>query len=197
MWSRPWRRIRRLVIEKILHLDDTPHRIAFGVFLGFVVGWTPTLGAQILIYWVMAYILRANRASGLLPVFLTNPITAVPIYLFNWKVGQWLLHGASGGDASAAEEQARLEEMVEQFSLSRMFEAEFWSSLWPTLAGLGIELLVGCLAVGFACGTLGYVVTFYGVISYRRRRQAKLHGQSARADRPGFSGAARPADIMD
>ena len=39
-----WRRLKQIVFHNILHLDDTPHRIAWGVFLGAMIAFTPTLG---------------------------------------------------------------------------------------------------------------------------------------------------------
>lgn len=170
MVSRSWRRFRLLVIKKILHLDDTPHRIAFGVFLGFVVGWTPTMGAQIFIFLILASILRANKLSGIPPIMLTNPITAIPIYLFNWRVGKWLLNPFGNPDHLGAKHEAQLEKFFDDFQFTHMFNLETWAAIGPALKSLGVELIVGCLLVGVICGIVGYVATYYGVIAYRRRR---------------------------
>lgn len=171
---RLWRKIRKPVAKRILHLDDTPHRIALGVFLGFVVGLTPTMGAQIILYWILAHLIRANRASGLLPVLLTNPLTALPIYLFNWKVGHWLLHGIGSSLEPAAVQSARLQRFIETFNVTHIFEAAYWRMLAPGLKGLGAELVAGCLAVGLVCGSIGYVLTYYGVLAHRRKRVRRV-----------------------
>lgn len=170
---RLWARIRRPVVKRILHLDDSPHRIAFGVFLGFLVGWTPTMGLQIVIYLLLAYALRANRASGLLPVFLTNPITAVPVYLLNWQIGRWILHPNGLSQAALTEQRTAIRDFVNNFQLSRLLESSFWSSAGTAFRAFGLELVVGCLVVGFACGIAGYIITYYGVIEYRKRRALK------------------------
>src|SRR6056297_631558 len=47
-------RLKHLLVHNILHLDDTPHRIAWGVFWGFFIGATPTIGIQVLLYWIVA-----------------------------------------------------------------------------------------------------------------------------------------------
>ena len=44
-----WRRLKQIVLHNILHLDDTPHRIAWGVFIGAMIAFTPTLGLQIVL----------------------------------------------------------------------------------------------------------------------------------------------------
>jgi len=168
-----WHRLRRPIIEKILHLDDTPHRIALGVFLGFVVGWTPLMGAQIVLYLAAAYLFRANRASGLPPVLLTNPITAVPIYVLNWRIGQWLLNPGGITEAAREKKTAALTAFVEKFSVSEVLTASFWDRFADAFGTFGQELFFGCLVVGGVCGLVGYVATYYGVVAYRRRRATK------------------------
>ncbi len=172
---RLWIRIRRPVFEKILHINDSPHRIAFGVFLGFLVGWSPTMGAQIILYLIAATLLKANKVSGILPVMLTNPITALPIYVFNWRIGRWFLNRATGIDKSLAEseERARINQFFEEFSLTNLFSADFWDRIGPSLKSLGTELIFGCFIVGLVCGVVGYVAAYYGVIAYRKRRAAR------------------------
>jgi hypothetical protein len=167
---RLWLRVRRPIVNRILHLDDSPHRIALGVFLGFVVGWTPTMGAQIILYLIIAYLLRANRASGVLPVLLTNPLTALPVYVFNWRIGRWILHPGGLSEADRLSQRQAMDQFLNDFHLSRLFDGDFWASVGPTFEKFGSELIVGCLVVGVACGLAGYVATYYGVIVYRRRR---------------------------
>ncbi len=168
-----WQRLRRPIVEKILHLDDTPHRIALGVFLGFVVGWTPLMGAQIVLYLAAAYLFRANRASGIPPVLLTNPITAVPIYVLNWRIGQWLLNPGGISEAAREKKAAALTAFVEKFNMSELFTASFWDRFGDAFGTFGQELFFGCLVVGTVCGLVGYIATYYGVVAYRRRRASK------------------------
>ncbi len=177
---RAWSRTKRIVIDRILGLHDTPHRIAFGVFLGFLIGWSPTMGLQIFFYLVAASILRANCISGIPPILLTNPLTAFPIYVFNWRIGRWLLNSAGGNADAAAEamERERLDRFFEEFSIRNMFDGDYWTDLGPSLKALGIELLFGCFIVGLACGILGYIATYYGVLAYRRRK-GHLHDHPA------------------
>lgn len=87
-----WRRLQQIVFHNILHLDDTPHRIAWGVFLGTMIAFTPTLGLQIVLYIPIAALLRANKISGIPILFISNPFTAVPLYYTTWSVGAAVLH---------------------------------------------------------------------------------------------------------
>ncbi|MEE8170423.1 MAG: DUF2062 domain-containing protein [Phycisphaerae bacterium] len=186
-----WRRVRRVVAHRILHLNDTPHRIALGVFLGFLVGWTPTLGLQVLIFLAVAAIVRANKISGLLPIMLTNPITAIPVYYLNWRIGRFV----TGGNMTDNPDQfAAIEKLFGQAPglsdvFRRLFEAEFWSTVVALFPQFGLELWVGCLVVGLVTGGLGYAETYYGVARFRairsRRRASRLRdAETARPRMP-------------
>lgn len=132
------------------------------------------MGLQIVIYLILAYALRANRASGLLPVFLTNPITAVPVYLLNWRIGRWILHpGGLSAEALQGQREA-IRSFVTDFSVGRLLHGDFWASIGTAFQTFGMELIVGCLVVGVACGLAGYIATYYGVMAYRRRRRRQL-----------------------
>lgn len=171
-WMRRlWPRLRRLVVHNILHLDDTPHRIALGVFWGFLVGATPTLGIQMPLYFLAAFLSRANKVSGIGPVWLTNPLTAVPIYYFNWKLGLFLLTGRFASSPESRDAIARLVEGVpgnDESFFTRIFSGSFWSAVGDLLATIGVELWVGSIVVGLVSGLLGYWGAYYGVIAYRR-----------------------------
>ena len=136
------RRLRSLIVHRILGVRDTPRRIAWGVFLGTVVAWTPTLGFQIMIYVAIATLLRANKVSGIPILFISNPVTAVPLYWSCWKVGD----------------------------LIDLFTAEFWEQLGQTLWDMGTELWVGSFIIGFAMAIPMYFVTLIGVRAFRRAR---------------------------
>jgi uncharacterized protein (DUF2062 family) len=164
-------RARSAVIHGILGVSDTPWRIAWGVFLGTVVAWTPTLGFQIVIYVMIATILRANKLSGIPILFITNPLTAVPLYWLCWRIGAWVL-GTDGGDESVlAEQLAAAESEVGQRSLwSAIWTSEFWTALGRTLLGLGKELWLGSAIVGVGMGVPLGVLTWWAVKAYRRAR---------------------------
>lgn len=166
-----WQRMRQLVIRHVLRPDDTPHRIALGVALGFLVGVTPTIGIQMLIYVALATLLGANKVSGILPVWISNPLTAVPLYYGNWWLGRWLLTGETSASATTRAEIAGATEVPEGQSIwNQLFEPEFWWSLIERLSELGIELWVGSLVVGVVTGFAGYWYTRRMVTFYRARR---------------------------
>ncbi|MCA9601319.1 MAG: DUF2062 domain-containing protein [Polyangiales bacterium] len=167
-------RIRDFFVRRIVGLDDTPHRIAWGVFLGCVVGATPTLGFQIVIYLLVATLLRANKLSGLPIVFVTNPVTAVPLYYFAWRFGAWLL-------GSKPQNAARTERAMEELAGTAgggdwtrgVFTQDFWERVLNTILGMGIELWVGCIILGVAFGIPAYALTYRAVVQLRAAKEAR------------------------
>lgn len=168
-----WGRLRYFVVHNILHLDDSPHRIAHGVFWGFVVGATPAVGLQTVMYLAIATLLGANRVSGIGPVWITNPVTIVPIYYFNWRVGTFLVTGTLETSAASREAIAHLFEGEPGSGLgvvSRFVSVDFWLAVWELIASAGLELWIGSLFVGVISGAFGYAATYRAVVAYRRRR---------------------------
>jgi uncharacterized protein (DUF2062 family) len=163
-----------------LHADDSPHRIALGVGIGLFAGFLPILGAQMVATIAIAALFRANKAAGVPMVFVTNPVTFLPIYGFCWWVGS-LITGASA--ASRAHALTRLEESG--FDLFQgFFHLDFWTGLLRLMVELGIALWIGCVVIGLAAGVLGYFLTRWGVTVYRIRRREKLaHRHQRRLER--------------
>ncbi len=160
-------RAKEGIVYYVLGVQDTPHRIALGVFLGFMIGMTPTIGVQLVIYVAFAALLRANKISGILPVFISNPVTAVPLYYFNWWVGNL----ATGGDTETADFARRAIDRVTSWEGSwwslvrKVFEPGTWTQIWR----LVVELWVGSLIVGGVLGILFYFVTLEAVHLYRKK----------------------------
>ncbi|MCB9591351.1 MAG: DUF2062 domain-containing protein [Sandaracinaceae bacterium] len=164
-----WNRLKRVVVEKILGLNDTPHRIAWGVFWGFVVAFTPTIGFQMMIFVAVATVLRANKISGLPIVWLTNPFTAVPVYYACWRIGAFVL----GSDDDPERGQQIIERLMGAetgWEWARLVTADFWTEVGATFWALGAELWLGGVLVGAGLGAIAYPLTLWGVRIYRRAR---------------------------
>jgi uncharacterized protein (DUF2062 family) len=163
-------RVKHLLVHNILHLDDTPHRIAWGVFWGFFIGATPTIGIQVLLYVIVASLVGANRVSGILPIWLSNPVTAIPLYYGEWYVGRFLLTGAT----SMRDEKwtAIADAIMPRAGTSwwdRFFEFDLWITLFQSFVAMGKELWLGAVIAGVLAGALGYWFTYRAVIELRKR----------------------------
>lgn len=163
-----WRQARKFLYHRVLHTDDTPHRIALGVAIATFVAFTPTMGAQMVIAVAIAAALRANKAVCIPIVWVTNPFTAVPIYSFCWMAGAWIVDAENGANVQAVVE--RMAAVAAIPSWSQLLEWSFWSSVMALLVDLGTELWLGCCLVGLVSGGVLYGATRWGVTAYRRRR---------------------------
>jgi len=169
-----WRRLQQIIVHNVLHLDDTPHRIAWGVFIGAIIAFTPTLGLQILIYIPVAALLGANKVSGIPILFVSNPFTAVPLYYMTWKVGAAVIHpdkevtratinGWLGSTGRAIRDRG----------LGRLLQADFWQEAGRLIASTGAELWVGGLLCGLAVAVPTYFLTRWGINAVRHLREGR------------------------
>lgn len=160
---KPYHRLKRVIVDDVLGVHDTPHRVAWGVSLGFFIGWTPTLGLQIVLYVAIASLLRANKVSGIAPLFISNVFTAAPLYYFCWWVGALLLNGGVGGGG-----KAKVAAMGSLDGLS-LFSLEFWSRAADVMVSLGVELWFGSLVLGVLNAVPAYFFTRW-LLNRRQRR---------------------------
>ena len=76
---------RKLI--SLLRQKDTPHRIALGLCLGIFVGTLPIMGIQMTVVTLLALPLRANLKTAVAGVWISNPITFIPMYFGYYKLG--------------------------------------------------------------------------------------------------------------
>lgn len=168
-----WRRLKYFVVFRVLHADDTPHRIALGVAIGLFVAWTPTIGLQMIIALALAALLRANKVIPVALVWITNPVTALPIYYVNWVVGRLIMPGTD--PLKMNEAYIRLRANIEHAPglLDALFDPGTWRQLITIFIEMGVELWIGSFAVGILVGVSGYFTTLHLVmyLKERRRRQ--------------------------
>jgi uncharacterized protein len=179
-------KFRQVLVHNILGLDDTPHRIALGVLLGFMVAFTPTLGFQIIFYVAVAALIRANKLSGIPILFISNPFTAVPLYWFVWKVGGLALGSSVKGERapSAVALDALFEGKSWVERAQTLVSGEFWSHAVATAVDLGAELWLGAAIVGVIVGVPFYFVTAGAVRGFRRAKARYLEHHGKHAEHP-------------
>ena len=134
-------------LRKILSQDDTPHSIALGTAIGTFIAFTPTVGIQmlvvVLIGWLCRPLFRFNHIAALLAVYISNPVTTLPIYWFNYWIGTFFV----AGDLT----RERLAELLHYDGF-----AAWWISLWALTVEIGWPLLIGSVIVGLACALPSY-----------------------------------------
>jgi len=69
----------------------TRYSVAKAADIGFFIGILPLMPFQMLISGTLAILFRANIFISVSLIWITNPITAPPIYYFCYKVGEAIL----------------------------------------------------------------------------------------------------------
>ncbi len=152
------RKIKAFFIYRVLHIDDTPHRIALGVAIGMFITWTPTVGFQMLLVLALAWLLGANKLVGVPFVWISNPATIVPIFLPNYYLGRWVL----GGNSEAPDFTKAMAFSGSWLETVQNWWAATWQVFWP--------LWVGSIIAGLFLGAVTYGLIYYAVIEYRKIR---------------------------
>lgn len=152
-------RFRRFLFYRVFSLNDTPHRIALGVAVGMFVAWTPTMPFQMVLTIAISALVRANKFVGVPFVWITNPVTLIPIYGPNYILGSWLL-----GRRSA------LKQFVSEMQQCMTFSGGFWETTktwWQATLNFFAPLWLGSLLIGIVIAAISYCLILWGVIKFR------------------------------
>lgn len=152
----------------VLHIDDTPHRIALGIALGLFIAWTPLIGLHIFLALILAFLLRANKFTAITFVWVSNPLTFIPIYYPNYLFGKKLLTLLNPASAAqSADSQNNHTLMLPHFA--DIFTADFWNNIFIVLFKQGQALWLGSVILGLFVGGAGYLLTYLLIKSHRKK----------------------------
>ena len=148
--------------------------------MGTFIAFTPTVGVQLILAFMIATFFNMNRPAAMIPVWITNPVTVAPIYTFNYWLGSKIFGGPP------------LSEVSELFiDIGRtMSRLEFWNIKEQFLAVLQmgkdifIPLLFGSMAIGLLTGVFIYFLSLkLLLIFFTRRTQKRLLNQKKKGGR--------------
>lgn len=152
-----------MLLRSILMLDDSAHSIALGTAIGMFIALTPTVGIQMLMVICFAFmtrpLFRFNQFASLITVYVSNPLTIVPIYWFDYKIGTYYVGGS-----------------LTQNDFARILEFEGFSGWWETVKQLLLEvgspLIIGSLVVATFFSLATYPIMLRLVMHFQKRRPA-------------------------
>ena len=125
-WLRRWQ-------EKIPSLWSYRRKIlAMSVAVGFFAAFMP-IPFQMPVAGIVAVLLEVNLPIAMAAVWISNPITMVPMFLIAYKVGAWLTQSPD------------LPELV--FS---------WQGMLELLPQIWMPFLTGCVICGLLAAVVGY-----------------------------------------
>ena len=166
-----WQRQCRYYYLRCIRQRGSAKAIARGLAAGVFAGLFPLFGLQTIIGVALAALFKGNKLMAAAGTWVSNPLTYVPIYFFNFRVGQRLL-----STLGITAELPDLEALQSILTLSG------WQSFKELLALGGIvssTLFLGCFIVGLG----GSVVAYWGGLwlirtlrhrKYRRRTYQRL-----------------------
>ncbi len=157
--------VRRLVVAlyRMLREKDPPHRIALGAALGAFVGMMPIMGVQMIAVTALALPLRANLKASLIGVWISNPVTFLPMYYGNYRFGLLIVDGEERNQ----EMFARILETAADWDWSDAFNSLI--RLFDLGADVLIPLWLGSVILGSALAVSTYALTYRAVVRYRER----------------------------
>ncbi|MGA1602972.1 MAG: DUF2062 domain-containing protein [Prochlorothrix sp.] len=150
LWTKG-KRIIRYGYCRLIRLQSTPSQMARGLGVGVFAGSFPFFGFQTLIGVTLAVPFRGNPMMAALGTWISNPLTYVPLFVFNFKLGCWIL---------------RLEDMGLNLSTIKSLEA------WQEWGMSSIAaFMAGCVVTGVTLGVLSY---WGSLVWFRRQKQQRL-----------------------
>jgi len=187
-------RVQRFVKYRVLHVDDTPHRIALSVAIGIAVAWTPTIGVQMALTVVLCTALRANKLVGVPLAWISNPLTIIPIYYPSYLLGRWLT--STGG-----KDLGQWRRMVAGVFDSGLPIWDRALGFWKFAMEIAVPLWIGSLLIGLTLGAAAYWITYRAVVRHRlrvqrRRRKRAVRKTAAALRRVKDPAAGSPAFIL-
>ena len=178
-------RATRYVVHRMSRLPDDPHRVARGVFAGFMIGFLPLPGLQFLAAWGAALLVRGNILAALLGTFNTNPITTPFFAVFAIALGHWLL----GVDSALSFEAITKAFGSAGVDLWHNIKAIFgpaemrWGGLLRFWHEVYLPYFIGAFISGFFISAAAYYATIPIVHAYQKARAAKYEERSEKRSR--------------
>ena len=166
-----WRQLNVFVKLRILHVTDTPHKIAMGVAIGLFIAWTPALGIHMILVLALCALFRANKLAGLASTWVCNPFTFGVVYIPSYFVGRAVVDFWRGSPGlNRVEVEQLLQKMGSVGSIFTNFHRmAFWREMFDVLVKIGVELWIGCLIIGLIVAVAGYFLSRGFIVWHRRR----------------------------
>ena len=140
----------RARLQNMLRIDASPKKIAMSFAVGVFIGFSPFFGLHTVFGLLAAYFFRLSRAATVTGVFITNPISLVPIYTFCIWLGMVIL----GVDMS---------DVILNIN---------WKSMTLFTMSVELEALLLPFFVGtFVAGTIGAFISYHGGRIYVQRER--------------------------
>ena len=140
--------------RKLLHLDDTPHRIAVAFALGVYIAFSPLIGLHTAMVFLFAWLFRLNTIALLLGSLVVNPWTFGPL------LGSCLWLGLK---------LYGMKRTIPPLDWQQLTWMNFMVQLKPYL----IPFVLGTTIIGIIGSVISYFLANYLITQYRQARSIK------------------------
>jgi len=164
-------KILRYLEYKIMHIEDSPHKISLGLALGLFIAWTPLLGLHIFMALALSVLLRANKFAALVSIWVSNIFTFAVIYYPAYLVGRFF-YGMFAKHENTNKEQISglFNELFRPGSIiTGLFTKHYWSRFWTLTKSIGPELWIGCFILGGLAAASGYIICYNAIKAHRKK----------------------------
>ncbi|OQA02189.1 MAG: hypothetical protein BWY69_01177 [Planctomycetes bacterium ADurb.Bin401] len=156
---------------KILHIQDSPHKIALGLAVGLFVGWTPLVGLHILLALGLSVLLKANKFASFVTIWVSNVFTLFIIYYPSYLFGRYILNFFDPERALTSRQV--LTALNDLFSplnlLTKVHTKEYWNQFLILSKSMGLELSIGSIIIGGVVAVGSYFLSLKLIKAHRAK----------------------------
>jgi uncharacterized protein len=143
------------IYDRFLKIRGTPHEIALGFALGLFIGFTPTMGFQIVLGVFIASLLKWSKITAAIGVQITNPVTAPFIYSVTYFMGSKIMG------------------LETPLILTDMSVDSLWTMLQQA-PQIFTAMTLGGVLVGLPSAVIGYFVVYRTMNRYQSKLKETL-----------------------
>ncbi len=161
------------IFHTVVNLDDSPENIALGFAIGTFVGLLPIMGIQMTVVFLLVLpFKRVNKPSAVAAVWISNPLTVIPIYFFIYWVGSFF-YGASKNLSFSL--------WADKFNkiLQMNGFVEQTKGFFALGSDIFIPMFIGGAIVGFLAMFPAYFLMKKAVIAYRYEKKHLLNEKNS------------------
>lgn len=140
------------LIRKVIGIEDTPHKIAFGFAIGVFWGVFPTVGIGTILSIIFASLFRVNRVSA-----IAGSLFGLPIFSLIYTVISLVIGGLILG---------------ENWSDIMLLITEVREKGWRHIMRYGITIYsVGIIILSLLLSFIAYIFILYIVKIYKQKKK--------------------------
>ena len=146
--------------QRLLHLKGSKNSIARGAVVGVTIAVTPFFGLQLILTFLLDFILKANITASLITTCIGNVATFPFIWFLDYKIGNLILKENNIDNASF---------MVAIENIKNAFTNHNWKVIEENAISILLPMTIGSFILAFILG----IITYFTVIRFLTIHQNK------------------------